>query len=148
MTILTYFSRNLQHYPAATDLPDVAVLSDLSDLWPHLNSEHDWDVKTPDNFARYAIIIWAIILSSYYDFLPHLSCHIGTKSRTIMIKPYSMIGWNHSKILFLIKFKNTFSFLDSNFLKLLKKSNWRLVFLEFFFLSFDFALNDQIWRVC
>ena len=57
MTILTYFSRNLQHYPAATDLPDVAVLSDLSDLWPHLNSEHDWDVKTPDNFARYAIII-------------------------------------------------------------------------------------------
>ena len=31
-----------------TDLPDVAVLSDLSDLWPHLNSEHDWDVKTPD----------------------------------------------------------------------------------------------------
>ena len=33
---------------ADTDLPDVAVLSDLSDLWPHLNSEHDWDVKTPD----------------------------------------------------------------------------------------------------
>ena len=42
------FSEKSTTLAADTDLPDVAVLSDLSDLWPHLNSEHDWDVKTPD----------------------------------------------------------------------------------------------------
>ena len=42
------FSEKSTTLAADTDLPDVAVLSDLSDLWAHLNSEHDWDVKTPD----------------------------------------------------------------------------------------------------
>ena len=45
---LYIFSEKSTTLAADTDLPDVAVLSDLSDLWPHLNSEHDWDVKTPD----------------------------------------------------------------------------------------------------